>query len=55
MRIRDADVHKAQGTIMMGYPSEENKGRYISYFWSIFNLGAGTVRVHSEYPSVLID
>jgi MFS family permease len=30
----------AQGTIMMSYPSEERKGRYISWFWIIFNLGA---------------
>lgn len=30
----------AQGTIMMAYPPEDKKGRYISYFWIIFNLGA---------------
>ncbi|KAL2261035.1 hypothetical protein VTK26DRAFT_4782 [Humicola hyalothermophila] len=30
----------AQGTIMMSYPPEDQKGRYISYFWVIFNLGA---------------
>ncbi|KAK4645134.1 hypothetical protein QC761_310900 [Podospora bellae-mahoneyi] len=30
----------AQGTIMMSYPSEDKKGRYISWFWIIFNLGA---------------
>ncbi|KAK6521391.1 hypothetical protein TWF506_001611 [Arthrobotrys conoides] len=30
----------AQGTIMMSYPSEKSKGRYISIFWMIFNLGA---------------
>ncbi|KAI1802324.1 MFS general substrate transporter [Daldinia bambusicola] len=30
----------AQGTIMMSYPPEESKGRYISWFWIIFNLGA---------------
>jgi MFS family permease len=30
----------AQGTIMMSYPSEDRKGRYISWFWIIFNLGA---------------
>lgn len=30
----------AQGTIMMSYPTEEKKGRYISWFWMIFNLGA---------------
>ncbi|SPO05131.1 related to DUF895 domain membrane protein [Cephalotrichum gorgonifer] len=30
----------AQGAIMMSYPEEENKGRYISWFWMIFNFGA---------------
>ena len=30
----------AQGAIMMSYPHEESKGRYISWFWMIFNLGA---------------
>lgn len=30
----------AQGTIMMSYPEERFKGRYISIFWAIFNLGA---------------
>ncbi|KAF3919339.1 hypothetical protein ABW21_db0202980 [Orbilia brochopaga] len=30
----------AQGAIMMSYPAEKAKGRYISIFWMIFNLGA---------------
>lgn len=30
----------AQGAIMMSYPPEAYKGRYISWFWIIFNLGA---------------
>lgn len=30
----------AQGAIMMSYPPEDSKGRYISYFWMIFNMGA---------------
>ncbi|KAF2500001.1 hypothetical protein BU16DRAFT_452204 [Lophium mytilinum] len=30
----------AQGAIMMSYPPEKSKGRYISWFWMIFNLGA---------------
>ncbi|KAI4609336.1 uncharacterized protein J4E88_008714 [Alternaria novae-zelandiae] len=30
----------AQGAIMMSYPPEDSKGRYISWFWMIFNLGA---------------
>jgi MFS family permease len=29
----------AQGAIMMSYPPEKLKGRYISWFWIIFNLG----------------
>ncbi|KAK3715817.1 hypothetical protein LTR37_006800 [Vermiconidia calcicola] len=29
----------AQGVIMMSYPREQNKGRYIARFWIIFNLG----------------
>ncbi|KAI4198834.1 MAG: hypothetical protein LQ346_002682 [Caloplaca aetnensis] len=29
----------AQGAIMMSYPPEASKGRYISWFWMIFNLG----------------
>ncbi|KAL0639889.1 hypothetical protein Q9L58_000980 [Maublancomyces gigas] len=30
----------AQGTIMMSYPIESEKGRYIGMFWGIFNTGA---------------
>jgi MFS family permease len=30
----------AQGVVMMSYPPEKNKGKYISWFWMIFNLGA---------------
>lgn len=29
----------AQGSIMMSYPTESQKGRYIGVFLSIFNLG----------------
>lgn len=29
----------AQGAIMMSYPDESSKGRYISWFWMVFNLG----------------
>ncbi|MCJ1356723.1 MAG: hypothetical protein MMC33_006718 [Icmadophila ericetorum] len=29
----------AQGAIMMSYPNESMKGRFISWFWMIFNLG----------------
>ncbi|KAF1987209.1 MFS general substrate transporter [Aulographum hederae CBS 113979] len=30
----------AQGAIMMAYPPEHSKGKYIGWFWMIFNLGA---------------
>ena len=30
----------AQGAIMMSYPPERLKGRFISGFWIIFNMGA---------------
>lgn len=30
----------AQGAVMMSYPLERSKGKYISWFWMIFNLGA---------------
>ncbi|KAL1923039.1 uncharacterized protein VTP21DRAFT_9415 [Calcarisporiella thermophila] len=30
----------AQGALMMSYPTEQTKGRYISVFWAIFNAGA---------------
>jgi MFS family permease len=29
----------AQGSLMLAYPTESQKGKYISIFWSIFNLG----------------
>ncbi|KAG8969816.1 hypothetical protein FRC03_000642 [Tulasnella sp. 419] len=29
----------AQGSLMLAYPTEQDKGLYISIFWSIFNLG----------------
>ena len=30
----------AQGALMLAYPTEGEKGRYIAIFWAIFNLGA---------------
>ncbi|KAG9234980.1 putative UNC93-like protein [Amylocarpus encephaloides] len=30
----------AQGTIMISYPAEKDKGKYFGIFWAIFNLGA---------------
>ncbi|KAI9296872.1 MFS general substrate transporter [Neoconidiobolus thromboides FSU 785] len=29
----------AQGALMLGYPTENEKGKYISIFWIIFNMG----------------
>ncbi|KAL2012768.1 hypothetical protein VTN00DRAFT_293 [Thermoascus crustaceus] len=29
----------AQGAVMMSYPNEKDKGKFISIFWIIFNLG----------------
>ncbi|KAM5347754.1 hypothetical protein ACJ41O_007578 [Fusarium nematophilum] len=30
----------AQGTIMISYPNEAQKGHYFAWFWGIFNMGA---------------
>lgn len=30
----------AQGMVMTSYPTEESKGRYISWSWMIYNMGA---------------
>lgn len=30
----------AQGSLMLAYPTEDQKGQFISIFWTIFNLGA---------------
>ena len=40
----------AQGAIMMSYPPEDAKGRYISWFWIIFNFGAVIGALVSCYP-----
>jgi len=52
----------AQGAIMMSYPPEESKGRYISWFWMIFNLGAviGSLiplgqNIHATTPANVTD
>ncbi|KAG1053259.1 hypothetical protein G6F46_000817 [Rhizopus delemar] len=29
----------AQGAIMMSYPEEKNKGKYVAIFWALFNIG----------------
>jgi MFS family permease len=30
----------AQGMVMLSYPTEESKGRYIAWSWMIYNMGA---------------
>lgn len=30
----------AQGAVMLAYPPEQYKGRYVAAFWIIFNMGA---------------
>lgn len=42
----------AQGAIMLAYPPEGSKGRYISCFWMIFNLGGviGSLLVLIFFP-----
>ncbi|PPQ97669.1 hypothetical protein CVT26_002481 [Gymnopilus dilepis] len=30
----------AQGSLMLAYPTEDQKGKFIGIFWAIFNLGA---------------
>jgi sugar phosphate permease len=30
----------AQGSLMLSYPTESQKGRFISIFWTIYNMGA---------------
>ncbi|RCH92147.1 hypothetical protein CU097_004506 [Rhizopus azygosporus] len=29
----------AQGSIMMSYPEEKNKGKFVAIFWALFNVG----------------
>lgn len=41
----------AQGAIMMSYPPEASKGKYIGWFWMIFNLGAVIGSLVSEVTS----
>ncbi|KAI7818205.1 UNC93-like protein, partial [Gamsiella multidivaricata] len=33
-------IYVTEGAMMMSYPTEDNKGKYIACFWAIFNLGA---------------
>lgn len=44
----------AQGSLMLAYPTEIQKGRYISIFWAIFNLGGvvgASVSLGTNYNS----
>lgn len=38
--ITAAFLWTAQGSLMLSYPTEAQKGIFISIFWGIFNLGA---------------
>lgn len=42
----------AQGQIMMSYPPEASKGRYIFCFWAIFNMG-GVIGSLVSYLAIL--
>lgn len=42
----------AQGAVMMAYPPEHLKGRYISWFWIIFNTGAVIGSLVRRHPSL---
>jgi hypothetical protein len=44
----------AQGSLMLAYPTENNKGKFIAIFWTIFNLGGvvgATVSLGQNYDS----
>jgi len=45
----------AQGTIMISYPGEGQKGRYFAWFWSIFNMGGviGALVSYSRFVSLV--
>jgi MFS family permease len=48
----------AQGAVVMGYPSESAKGKFISLNWAIFNMGAvigALVRDNSNLQTSLVD
>ncbi|KAF8947030.1 hypothetical protein BGZ52_008261, partial [Haplosporangium bisporale] len=46
----------AQGAIMMAYPRENDKGKFIGYFWAIFNAGAvlGSIQKFPTWTDELI-
>lgn len=35
----------AEGTMLMSYPTEDQKGRYISLFWVIWSMGTYCLRI----------
>lgn len=41
----------AQGTIMISYPTEKQKGKYFAWFWGIFNMGAVIGSLVQAQPS----
>lgn len=48
----------AQGSLMLSYPTESQKGLFISVFWAIFNLGAvvgASVSLGQNYQSQVRD
>ena len=46
----------AQGSLMLAYPTENQKGMFIAIFWSIFNLGGvvgAAVSLGSNFDNVV--
>ena len=46
----------AQGSLMLAYPTESQKGKFIGIFWGIFNLGAvvgASVSLGENYHSTV--
>ncbi|KIP02465.1 hypothetical protein PHLGIDRAFT_79071 [Phlebiopsis gigantea 11061_1 CR5-6] len=47
----------AQGSLMLAYPTESQKGKFIAIFWSIFNLGGvvgSSVSLGQNFHSVVL-
>ena len=46
----------AQGSLMLAYPTESQKGKFIAIFWSIFNLGGvvgAAVSLGSNFDNIV--
>jgi hypothetical protein len=46
----------AQGSLMLAYPTEDNKGKFIGIFWAIFNMGGvvgASVSLGENYGSIV--